>query len=138
MEFLLHKRNGEFLNHEEYRNYTRDLPDGRYLIEVNSAKKRSHPQNNFYWSVVVPLVYNALRDAGFDSVKTKEDAHMIMRTLFLKTVEERDGMKIEKILSTTELTTVGFMEYLQNISIWAADYLSMAIPEPGQQLRIVE
>jgi len=85
----------------------------------------------------VPLVYQGLIDAGFDSVRNIEDAHEIMKSLFLKVTEEKNGLTITRVLSTTELKTVGYMEYLQHISIWAFDYLNVTIPEPNQQMTIL-
>ena len=80
------------------------------------------------------MVYEGLKAAGFDAVRHKEDAHEIMKSLFLKVTEERNGVTIERVTSTTELTTIGFAEYLMHIFTWALDYLGITIPNPNEQL----
>jgi hypothetical protein len=133
---ILSKRDGIIQNPKPLEVFYKSLPDGRYILTADSTKKRTLPQNNYYWSVVVPMVYEGLRNAGFDAVRHKEDAHEIMKALFLKIAEERNGLKIERVMSTTELKTVGFNEYLLNISVWAFDYLGISIPEPNQQMEM--
>jgi hypothetical protein len=135
-EFIIYKKDGNFSNIKLWKEHLYNLPDGRYLTKIESVKKRSLPQNKFYWSVCVELVYEGLRSAGFDAVRNKDDAHEIMKSLFLKIKEEKNGIKIERVRSTTELKTVEFMEYLQHISTWAFDYLSVTIPEPNQQMEM--
>lgn len=132
--FIIHKRNGSWVRNTLWKEHCNQLPDGRYEVRIKSTKSRSINQNQYYWSVVVPMVYDGLRAAGFDAVRNKEDAHTILKSLFLKVTEERNGVKIEKVLSTTELTTIGFSEYLMNIFTWAFDYLNISIPEPNQEL----
>jgi len=134
MEFIIHKTGNGWTNTAGWKGHLEALPLGKYLVSIKSTKGRSNDQNAYYWAVVVPLVYEGLRQAGFDSVRNKEDAHEIMKALFLKVTEEKADIKIEKVLSTTELTTIGFAEYLMNISTWAIDYLGVSIPEPNQQM----
>lgn len=133
-EFIISKQDGQFRNVAAWKEHCDQLPDGRYLLTIKSTKRRSSDQNDYYWGVVVPLVYDGLKGAGFDAVRNKEDAHEIMKSLFLKVVEEKNGIKIERVGSTTELTTIGFSEYLLHIFTWALDYLNITIPEPNQQL----
>lgn len=136
-DFIIRKVFGKWINVQAYKEHLQTVPDGNYLIRIESTKKRSSLQNSFYWAVVVPLVYEGLKSAGFDAVRNKDDAHEVLKSLFLKVKEEKNGIVIEKVLSTAELKTVGFIEYLQNISIWAFDYLGVTIPEPGQTLELL-
>lgn len=136
IEWVLYKSSGKVKNIKVLASNLNLLPDGKYRVRVDSAKVRSIPLNKYYWGVVVELVYEGLRAQGFDSVRNKNDAHEIMKALFLKVIEERNGIKIERILSTTELTNTGMQEYLLNISVWSFDYLGVTIHEPNQQLTI--
>lgn len=136
IECILYKSSGKVKNIKVLASNLNLLPDGKYRVRVDSAKVRSSSQNAYYWSCVIDLVYEGLRTCGFDSVRNKNDAHEICKALFLKVIDEKNGIKIERVLSTRELTTIGFQEYLLNISVWAFDYLSISIPEPGQQLTI--
>ncbi len=135
MEFYLHKRNGKFVNTGKLKAYNDSLPDGTYKLIIDHSKKRSNDQNAYYWGVVVPLVFQGLRDAGFDQVKSNEDAHLIMKSLFLKQqIPNNEGEVIEFVKSTTDLKTVDFAAYLLSIFQWAAEYLGVQIPEPNEQL----
>lgn len=134
-EFILHIKEGQITNAKAVRKFFNELQDGRHLVKITSAKKRSLSQNNFYWGVVCELVKDALRDAGYREVKTKDDAHEIMKTLFLKKriVNEVTDEVIEVPGSTAGLTTVQFMEYIDEITKWAGEYLGLHIPEPASQ-----
>lgn len=134
MEFHLTKRNGKWLNQSQRQEYLNSLPDGYYVERIEARNKRSGRQNSYYWSVVVPMVYQGLREAGFDAVRNLEDAHEVMKNLFLKIREERNGVVIERVKSTTELNKEQFSEYLEHITIWAWDYLTITIPAPNTQL----
>jgi hypothetical protein len=135
MEFLIHKRNGVFTNTGKMKAYNESLADGSYLVKIDNSKKRSNDQNSYYWGIVVPLVFKGLKDAGFDEVKTVEDAHLIMKSLFLKKfIPGKDGEGMEIVRSTTDLKTIEFSEFLLSVWQWAAEYLGVQIPEPNEQL----
>ena len=133
-EFIIRKSDNKWHNVAAWKEHINALPDGNYVVTCQSTKRRSNDQNAYYFGVVVPLVFSALKDAGFDTVRTTEDAHLIMKSLFLKVSEEKNGIKIERVLSTTELTTIGFAEYLMSIFTWAIEYLGLTIPQPNEQL----
>lgn len=139
-EFVLHINDGTITNTGAVRKFFNELRDGKYLVKITSIKRRSLSQNNFYWAVVCELVKDALREAGYQEVKTKDDAHEIMKTLFLKKkiVNVNTDEVIEIPGSTAELTTVKFMEYIEEISKWAAEYLGLVIPEPSSQSKLFQ
>ena len=107
-----------------------------FITIERRKKQRSHPQNNFYWGVIIPIIQHALYDLG--NIYTKEQVHDILKHMFLKedVPVGKDGEFLTKIKSTTDLTTSGFMDYVQEITIWAATFLKVEIPEPGQQMEI--
>lgn len=122
----------------QWRDLIAELKEGRYIITIESADKRSGQQNEYYWSVVCEFVYEGLRDAGFESVTNKDDAHEITKALFLKEVELKGDIKIERVKSTTELSKEQFSEYIDNITMWASDYLNVTIPLPNTQISMYE
>lgn len=136
MDFLISKKDDGSYSSKQLREYMDGLKPGRYRVRVDEYSKRSLPQNAYYWSTVVPLVYKALRDAGFDAVRNHDDAHEVMKHLFLKVSEQRGEVLIERVKSTTELTKMEFSEYIEHITLWAWDYLQVTIPAPGQQLEV--
>ncbi|WP_315823045.1 hypothetical protein [Paraflavitalea speifideaquila] len=98
------------------------------------AKTRSLPQNNYYWGVVVVEVRLGLLNIGYDM--TTEEVHEFLKGNFNKQqLVNSDGVVMEFGGSTTEMTTVQMMEYVDKIAQWAAEYLSITIPLPDQELK---
>lgn len=115
-----------------------ELRDGAYVVTIESRKKRSGNQNAYYFGVVVPMVTEGLKQAGFDAVRTREDAHLVMKSLFLKHhfTNPDTGEAIEWIGSTKSLKTVEFNLFLEQVWQWAASYLNLVIPSPNEQMKM--
>jgi hypothetical protein len=129
---------GEIANRKKMAAFFKVIEPGTYLLTVKSAKQRSLPQNSYFHGPMLDLVLMGLRDAGFDEVKTKEDAKRVVKGLFLKrqigSIET--GEVIEIIRDTSELTTTEFCEFIADIQKWASEFLSVVIPDPGEKLEI--
>lgn len=111
-----------------------DLPNGKYKIEISSAKQRSLPQNRYYFGLVLPMVRDGIKRLG--TVLTIEETHDFLKKEFnySEIVNTATGECKTIPLSTTKLTTTGFMEYLAKIQQFAAEFLNVVIPDPNQQL----
>jgi hypothetical protein len=135
-EFLLYKSAGAITNKKVVADAFNQLEDGRYRVVINSFKKRSLPQNAYYHGCVVPLVKDGLRDAGYNEVKTCEDAHEILKHLFLKRKlsNENNGDEIVIPGSTAKLTTIEFNTFIDEVIQWAAEYLGITIPLPNEPI----
>ena len=135
MTSIVHIQHGAIVNRSTVRNAFADLKDGRYLMELKKSNTRSLNQNAYYHGIVVPLVKDGLRTAGYNDVRTNEDAHEVLKYLFLKKkIPNQHAEFVELIGSTASLTTVEFMEYIAAIQQWATEYLNITIPDPNQQL----
>jgi hypothetical protein len=141
-EVFVTKSDGEIVNKRAVREAWNSVPpNGKFLMKIEDKNKRSLPQNAYYWSCVVPMVREGLRDAGYDEVKTDEDAHEVLKHLFLKQQvgsEKTGGVMIEFTRSTTQLTKEMFNEYLENIWKWSAEFLGVVIPNPGQSVKMFD
>ncbi len=82
---------------------------------------RSNQQNRYYWGVVVQVLSEF---TGF----TPDEMHTALKEKFLG-VERVSGLL--KIRSTASLTTDEFVQYVNQIVLWAAEQLSVYIPSPG-------
>lgn len=135
-DFILHIKDGVITNKVTVRRSFNDLKDGKYLVRIDAFKKRTLQQNAYYWGVVVPMVKDGLKEVGYSEVKSNEDAHEILKHLFLKKkiVNWMNGDEIILAGSTAELKTVEFNAYLEEIWQWAAEYLGITIPAPNEQL----
>lgn len=116
----------------------KELAPGDYDFVVKKHKKqRSLSQNAYYWAVVVPMVYEGLRAAGYDEVTSEEDAHEVIKPMFFKKViysEKHDAL--EKIESSADFSTAEFSEKMEQIAVWAFDFLGITIPPPNSQMSI--
>lgn len=97
-------------------------------IELRS-KKRSTPQNSYYWGVVIPLVQHAINDLGNEF--SKEETHEFLKAKFnYKEVEITEGHYIDVPQSTTKLDTTGFNEYIEKVQRFGSEMLNIYIPDP--------
>lgn len=135
-EVLLHIRNRKIINMPEFKEAFRFLKDGKHLVTIKDIRKRSLPQNAYYWGVVVPMILRGLNDAGFDDVENKDDAHEVIKQLHLKklVVSKQTGDMIEIAGSSSKLSIPQFDEFLDKVCKWASEYLSVVIPSPNQEL----
>jgi hypothetical protein len=129
-------RGGKIINPAEMRELFNTLKEGRHQLTIKDMRKRSLPQNDYYWGVVVPMCRQGLYDAGYDEVKTSLDSHEVLKHLFLKkeVVNKSTGEVLVLDGSSKELTIPEFNEYIENICKWAAEYLSIAIPSPNEAM----
>lgn len=128
--------NGKFVpNSKEYFKKAFEIYEGKQ-IELSLKvwhKKRTNPQNSYYWGVVIELIKNFVNDLGndFDS----ETIHELLRSLFLKTTKEivnKDTGEVRLIYfiqSTTKLSTIEFENYLELCKIYASEQFNLFIPD---------
>jgi len=108
------------------------------VITIEKRKnKRSNPQNAYFHGVVLPLVYNGLKELGH--TMPLADVKDLLKLKFLKVpifVNEETGEITEKIKNTSELTTTEFMEFVSEIQRWSIDNLGFNIPDPNENLKL--
>jgi len=108
------------------------------VIKIEKAKKkRSTQQNRFYYGVIIPIVQNCLKDAGH--ILTNESTHDLIKLKFLKEtlfVNQDTGEVIERIKSTTELSTSQFMDLLAEINNFIFEYFGVSLPSPNEDLTL--
>jgi hypothetical protein len=110
----------------------RTQPDGLYRWTIERVyRKRSNPQNDYYWGVVIPAFCQGFYDTWGEPI-TGEEAHATLKESFnyqLKTNPKTgDMMRIAR--STASLTTVEFNEYIERCCHLIAEYFGVAVPEP--------
>jgi hypothetical protein len=109
-------------------------------IEVTirrKRKRRSLMQNSYYFGVVLPIVQKGLMDAGYKV--SKESTHEFLKATFFKLelINENTGEILQTVGSTAQMTTVQMMEYFEDITQWAAEFLNVQIPLPGEQIELL-
>jgi len=135
-ERICHMEAGRIKNRDTIAKLFKSLGDGTYLLRIFIRRKRSLPQNDYYWGVICEMVKEGLRDAGYENVRTPEDAHEVLKYLFLKqqVYNKNTGELLAEIPgSTAVLNTYDFSQYIERIIQWAAEYLSIVIPYPNEE-----
>lgn len=104
------------------------------LTIERKKKKRSSPQNRFFHGPVLDILQTGLIDAGYNEARSKEWVKDLVKYKFLRSeaVSETTGEVIEVIRGTSDLTTSEFMDLMADVTQWAAEYLGIEIPDPGQ------
>ncbi len=100
------------------------------LIIRRKKKHRSNQQNRLYW-VYMGMIGEYL---GY----SKDEIHEICKYKFLKkeTADETTGEIFQYIQSTSKLSTVEFMEYIENLYKWSAETFGLTLPEPNSQMEM--
>ena len=81
----------------------------------------------YYFSVVVEMVKEGLLDLGWREIKTKEDAHQVIKKLFVAKKPEQEEP------STKDFNNKDWIRLVAEVQQWAAEFLSIVIPDPNQQ-----
>lgn len=114
------------------------LPDGRYLLTADSTKKRTLPQNAYLHGVLIPEFKNAIRNAGYDEMRSDEQAKQLMKQMFLKrsVTNINTGEVLEYVEDTHNLKTVEFNVLIEDVIKFCAETLNYIIHFPNEQMEM--
>jgi len=84
-------------------------------------KKRTNPQNSYYWGCLVKHISN---ETGHDP----DDTHGKLAYKFLLVKTESQPF----VRSTTSLNTVEMEDYNENVRRWASEFLQLYLPLPNE------
>jgi len=100
------------------------------VVFARWGKARTTPQNAYYWGVVVQMIHTELQRLGNEV--SDQQVHEWLKDQFLpQPVANGDGEQIAIFRkSTALLSRIEFGEYLDEVRAWAADKLSLSIPDP--------
>ena len=105
-------------------------------------KTRSSEQNRYYWGVVVRMVCEGFQALGNpvnpDSTEDAELVHTYLKRRFLEPIRVADanGEVHDLGYTTTNLSTSQMMDYIAQVQQFAAEFLNIVIPEPGEQAEL--
>lgn len=102
-------------------------------------RRRTNPQNAYYWGVVIPHVIAGLQDAGNGWLSAKNEqhcqtVHKMLAEKFLDNGTEMilpTGEKFKGDPSTSGLDTMEFSDYVEKIRAWSVEFFNLYIPDPG-------
>jgi hypothetical protein len=135
-ELIIDISNRKIINMNELKEFFNKMKDGKHLLTEKDYRKRSLPQNAYYWAVMVPLVRRGLYDAGYDEVRTDDDAHEVIKHVHLRKriVSKQTGDVIDIAGRTSKLTIPEFNQFIEAVCKWSAEFLNVVIPSPHEQL----
>ena len=111
----------DFLDEERF---VEDLVklEGKDIIFTILENKdyRTNAQNKLWWKYMQILS----ADLGF----TKDEMHDLCKLKFLKRERFEDGIKVEYLKSTAQLTKKEFKKLVDEVIIWAAQTFSINLP----------
>ena len=111
--------------------------DKDVIITFSKPKKsRSNNQNRYYWGVVLPLVQNGLLEATGELRSIDNIHYKILLPLFapLNEIVNKDtGESLNERLTSSEMTTTQFCEYIMEVQKWGAEFLGIDIPSPNEE-----
>lgn len=96
------------------------------VIFAPAHKQRSINQSNYYWGVVLKTIEEF---TGQDS----DDLHEFFKSCYsIEKVVNLAGNDFVVPQSTAKMNTLQFTEYIEKVRKWAAEELSLSIPDPNQ------
>lgn len=110
-------------NLHKYRAYLAGFKEGTRieLVLRKQTKRRTDPQNRYYFGVVVPML-------GEHFGYTKDETHEALKWLFL----QKPDANPPTVGSTAKLDTQGFNAYIEQIQAWAAQEHGVIVPDPDE------
>lgn len=135
VEFLLQIRMGAVDNRQNLYSHLGALADGTYMVSIKEANRRSNNQNAYIHAVLFPEVRKALRNLGWDEIRTIEHAKMVCKANFLKEeiVNKETGEVVTMIKDTSQLTRGEMAAFIDQVIRWAQTDLNWQILPPNSQ-----
>jgi len=111
------------------------------VITIQKAKKRrSNPQNSYYWGIVLNIVQQGLKDATGEFRSVENIHYNILLKMFApenEIVNIETGECITEKITSSEMTTTQFAEYIMEIQKWSAEFLGNSIPNPNEEITLL-
>lgn len=100
-------------------------------------KKRSSPQNRYYWGLLIPLMQQGAKDLWGEIWSIdKAHKHLSGKFVFHESVNEKTGEVTQTPKSTTELTTTAMEVYHTEIRIYLLQDFDINAPEPNEEITL--
>jgi len=120
-------------NKFSFENSIKEMPDGRYKIELTKYyNKASVLQFGYLYGVVYPNSIIALINAGYEDYKTVDEVDLFWKMQFAnKEIVNRETGEIQKIpFAKSQFKTIDEMAYCDQIRNYCSEYLDHFIPDP--------
>lgn len=130
----------EFLSKRAFINDLKDFShkDKVWVIVEKYYPKRSLKQNNLLHLYLGEIA----KETGMQLEQIKEALKKKFLTVPLTNkdgeiiADKESGEILERVRGTSELTVTEFMEFTENVRIWAMEFLGIYLPLPEEQVQI--
>ena len=127
-------------NREQIKQAIASFEGKEVIISIEKAKKnRSNNQNSYYWGVCIPLIQSGLKEATGEFFGNDNIHYDILLKMFAPTfdvVNKLSGQIMSRQISSSEMTTTQFCEYIMEVQKWASEFLNINIPDPNEEILI--
>jgi hypothetical protein len=137
-------QDGRIIPYEDlqFNNELQKLEGHDIEIIINTVRLRTNPQNRYYWGTLLYMLRETLEEAGYQAADiqpgqtgnlTRDLIHEVMKEMFAKTeIYHPESGRVIAVTkrSTRDMSTKEFKSYIDNIRQWAAENLSLDIPDP--------
>lgn len=127
-------------NREQIKRAIESFEGKEITITFAKAKKyRSNNQNSYYWGVCIPLVQSGLKEATGEYFGTNNIHYDILLKMFapeLEIVNKSTGQIMTRQISSSDMTTTQFLEFIMEVQKWASEFLGINIPDPNEEILI--
>ena len=127
-------------NREQIKRAIESFEGKEITITFAKAKKyRSNNQNSYYWGVCIPLVQSGLKEATGEYFVNNNIHYDILLKMFapeLEIVNKSTGQIMTRQISSSDMTTTQFLEFIMEVQKWASEFLGINIPDPNEEILI--
>lgn len=108
-----------------------------YLTIEKKFRKRSNNQNAFYWGVLLPIISELLQDAT-GNFFSSDETHEVLKANcnYKELISETTGEFTKIPISTTELNTLEWLEFIEKVEQFIFNYFSVTLPRPNEQINL--
>jgi len=108
------------------------------IVTIEKAKKkRSNPQNAYYWGVLIGLTIEGIKNE-WGEIWGIEKTHEFLKGkfLFFERVNEITGEIVKTPKSTTENTTTEQENYHTEIRMFLKEWFNVDAPLPNEEIKL--
>lgn len=125
MEFVTYIENGK-VDNKYIREHLQNAPAWRYIVDIRKWSRRTLKQNAYYWWLMEII--------GGDIGYTKDEMSDVFKSMFLShQAQDQLLWEITVVRSTSRLTTVEMMQYIDSILLRCAEN-GIVVPPPPEDI----
>ena len=132
MLYIITKHENKYTGLPKVLTHLEAAPDGDYEITIKKRRKtRTNDQNRYMCGVVYTTLLKGLQDAGWELTNTEQVHKFFLKHIATEQIINKHTGEVVSIpSSTTDMDTVTFTAYLEQLKDFAIEFLNIEIPEP--------